>query len=249
MSFAMREMKARLSKPSRWYIWAGVSIVCGISGPFYTHDMFTLAGSILFWGFVAAVALVLANAIDLTLSEATSQRRLIPRAVKFGLIFGAIFCLFLKGLIWLLLPEHEAAATPLWYLFFQSSIIASVVILLRDGLTWKRPAAAPPPGKPRFLQRLAPALGQSVLRVSSQDHYVEVRTEKGRDMILMRFADALNELQGVDGAQVHRFHWVSRAAVQSVERASGKIKLRLNDGSVIPVSRSFRAAAERAGLI
>ncbi len=113
------------------------------------------------------------------------------------------------------------------------------------------PSGAPPgspPGAP-FLDRLPARLGRRLLHLHMQDHYVEVHTEEGSDLLLLRFRDALREVEGIDGAQVHRSHWVARAAVAGVERRNGRIALRLVNGSRVPVSRSFAPALRDRGWL
>ena len=105
-----------------------------------------------------------------------------------------------------------------------------------------------PPGAP-FLDRLPARLGRRLLHLHMQDHYVEVHTEEGSDLLLLRFRDALREVEGIDGAQVHRSHWVARAAVAGVERRSGRVALRLVNGSRVPVSRSFAPALRDRGWL
>ena len=80
-----------------------------------------------------------------------------------------------------------------------------------------------------------------------QDHYVEVHTDRGMEMVLLRFRDALREVEEVDGLQVHRSHWVARAAVERVERRDGRVTLLLVNGSTVPVSRSFAPALRARG--
>ena len=63
------------------------------------------------------------------------------------------------------------------------------------------------------------------------------------------FADAMAELDGVDGVQVHRSYWVARKAVEGAVRRNGRHYVTLIDGSEVPVSRSYRRNAESAGLI
>ena len=71
-------------------------------------------------------------------------------------------------------------------------------------------------------------------------------TAQGQTSLLMRFADAMAELDGVAGMQVHRSHWVAFAAVRGITRARGKTFLQLEDGRLVPVSRSYLdAVAER----
>jgi DNA-binding LytR/AlgR family response regulator len=65
----------------------------------------------------------------------------------------------------------------------------------------------------------------------------------------MRFSDALRELAGIEGAQVHRSWWVARDAVQSAAREDGKLVLLLVGGTKAPVSRSFTRVLRDDGWI
>ncbi|MFN3521028.1 MAG: LytTR family DNA-binding domain-containing protein [Phenylobacterium sp.] len=108
------------------------------------------------------------------------------------------------------------------------------------------PAAAPP----RFLERLPPKLaGAELWAVEAEDHYLRLHTSKGQDLILMRLADAVAELDGIEGAQVHRSWWVSREAVVGAERGDGRAILTLKDGSKVPVSRTYAKAIRERGWI
>ena len=100
-----------------------------------------------------------------------------------------------------------------------------------------------------FLERIPERLGRNLLHLHMQDHYVEVHTDEGSDLLLLRFRDAIRELDGLDGAQVHRSHWVARAAVAGVERRNGRIALRLVNGNRVPVSRSFAPALRERGWL
>jgi len=64
----------------------------------------------------------------------------------------------------------------------------------------------------------------------------------------MRFGDALNEVEGIEGARVHRSHWVARSAVRRLLREDGKMTLDLTNGTRVPVSRSYRQAAIGLGI-
>lgn len=112
-----------------------------------------------------------------------------------------------------------------------------------------KPAVAPPaePTRPRFLDRLPPRLGAELLALEMEDHYVRAHTRAGSDLILLRMRDAVAELDGMDGAQVHRSWWVARSAVESVTRDGRNIRLRLAGGLEAPVSRNNAAALEAAG--
>ena len=101
-----------------------------------------------------------------------------------------------------------------------------------------------------LLTRLPAHTRDTLLHLRMQDHYVEVHTAAGTEMLLLRFRDALSEVEGVNGLQVHRSHWVARAAVVGVERRrGGRFALRLVNGSKVPVSRSFAPDLKARGWI
>ncbi|MGO7564996.1 LytTR family DNA-binding domain-containing protein, partial [Rhizobium johnstonii] len=62
-----------------------------------------------------------------------------------------------------------------------------------------------------ILDRLKPENRGSLLRLSVQDHYTEVVTSRGRELVLLSFADALRENAATPGLRVHRSHWVADA--------------------------------------
>jgi len=101
---------------------------------------------------------------------------------------------------------------------------------------------------PRFQARLQDKLrAADLLAVQAEDHYLRVYTSDGQDLILMRLSDALAELHGVEGAQVHRSWWVSRSAVVGAAPRRSGAALTLKDGTIAPVSRTYAQALKRAG--
>lgn len=110
------------------------------------------------------------------------------------------------------------------------------------------PAVAAAPAPPRFLERLPPKLrGAEVWAVEAEDHYLRLHTSRGQDLILLRLADAVAELDGIEGAQVHRSWWVARDAIADVRRGDGRATLTLKDGSEVPVSRTYAKLLREAG--
>ncbi|PQA88782.1 hypothetical protein CW354_06520 [Marinicaulis flavus] len=102
---------------------------------------------------------------------------------------------------------------------------------------------------PGFLERLpAKYRGAALYAVSSEDHYLRVHTDRGEELILMRLADAMRELDGADGLQTHRSWWVARDGVAEASRDNGKQMLVLKSGVAAPVSRSFAKAVRDASL-
>ena len=83
--------------------------------------------------------------------------------------------------------------------------------------------------------------------MQAEDHYVRLHTSKGSALILLRLADAAAELEGSEGARVHRSWWVARSAVAGTGRRGAQTVLKLPDGTEAPVSRSQASELRRAG--
>ena len=110
--------------------------------------------------------------------------------------------------------------------------------------------AAVVPAPPKFLERLPLKLrGAEVWAVEAEDHYLRLHTSKGQDLILLRLADAIDELAGIEGVQVHRSWWVARNAITDAQRADGRATLTLKDGVQVPVSRTYAKIIRDLGWI
>jgi DNA-binding LytR/AlgR family response regulator len=62
-------------------------------------------------------------------------------------------------------------------------------------------------------------------------------------------ADAVAELEGVEGARTHRSWWVARAAVAAAAKADGRAVLTLKSGVAAPVSRTALPALRSEGWL
>ena len=119
-------------------------------------------------------------------------------------------------------------APPAWwveqyaYVLVVSLLLTSMALVIETYA--KRPAAALPvaaAGAPQtttaspFLDRLpAKFRAADIHAVSAEDHYLRVHTSAGETMILMRLADAIRELAGLEGLQIHRSWWVARSGLR-----------------------------------
>ena len=118
-----------------------------------------------------------------------------------------------------------------------SLVMISLNVLVSRQMGATTSASSQPP---KFLDRLPLKLrGGEIWAVEAQDHYLRLHTSKGQDLILLRLADAVAELEGIEGAQVHRSWWVSRDAITDVVRGDGRATLTLKDGAEVPVSRTY----------
>ena len=103
--------------------------------------------------------------------------------------------------------------------------------------------------QPRFLDRLPPALGTDLIALEMEDHYVRAHTALGSELVLLRMRDAVAELEGIEGEQVHRSWWVARGAVADVQRDGRNVRLVLDNGLEAPVSRANVTRLKDAGWI
>lgn len=102
-----------------------------------------------------------------------------------------------------------------------------------------------------FRTRLPPKLrGAELYALSAEDHYLRAHTSEGDALILMRLSDAERELARTGGLRVHRSWWVAEAGVDQVRpEPGGRAAIRLRNGAVAPVSRTYRPALRKAGWL
>jgi len=79
-----------------------------------------------------------------------------------------------------------------------------------------------------------------VVALSAEDHYVRVRTDRGQALILMNLANAIAALGPDAGVRIHRSHWLSRALAAEAATKRARQIVRINEDTVLPVSRAGR---------
>lgn len=174
---------------------------------------------------------------------------------------GAVIAVSLTApltvVIWAItsLAFHGGRLVPAQLVMFAGPVfIITCAMTALNYFTQKAPPEthAAPSGSapPRFLERLPARLrGAEIFAVEAEDHYLRLHTSKGQDLILLRLSDAVAELEGLEGAQVHRSWWVARAAVADARRGDGRATLTLKDGATVPVSRAYARALRESGWI
>lgn len=96
---------------------------------------------------------------------------------------------------------------------------------------------------PAFINRLQNITPDAIIALEAEDHYVRVHTENTSELIHYRFTDAVNELRGQSGMQVHRSFWVNKAAIEAVVKRSRSYDIILKDGKRIPVGQTYKQSA------
>lgn len=86
---------------------------------------------------------------------------------------------------------------------------------------------------------LPKALGQDLVAISSDLHYLNVHTTLGKTLILGSLKDYVNAFQEV-GMLVHRSQWVVKTHIVKVYITSNESYCLMSNGLKVPVSRSKR---------
>ena len=152
---------------------------------------------------------------------------------------------------WILAGEpYPLRALPylVWPVLIVTATLSAINVFMARARPVQTHAAALNAPPARFPDRLPMKLkGAEIRAVQAEDHYLRVHTDRGSDLILMRLSDALDELEGLEGAQTHRSWWVARSAVRDVARGDGRATLSLEGGLSVPVSRRYARALREAG--
>jgi DNA-binding LytR/AlgR family response regulator len=248
--------------PDRWrpfVVAVALGLLLGFLGPFGSNPAYPTATRYAFWlgltgaGTAAAVAagaalprtklregavriavLALLSALPMTFVVAWTMALLQPGRVFAPQQLPALFAAV--AAIQLLIVYATVAAAPA-----AAAADPGVGLPAGPGAGEGEPPAAFPPA---LVSRLPRQIGSDILALETEDHYLRVHTAGGSALILMRMADAVAMLDPRLGAQVHRRWWVAQTAVTDVRRDGQKLYLRLSDGALVPVGRTFAATAK-----
>jgi hypothetical protein len=269
---ALRETQAIIANPRLLAVFAVIVVVFAVTGPFGTLETMGLAQRLGYW-FVAQATSWTVAIFSIHVADRLFGARIRPEPLRV-LVTGAaagvpvsLAALLFGGDLWADgggLEPGEAArvfatSIPLTMGF---SVLSWLVLGGREAsladpdadagfasrgehAAHAKPKAAP--AVPDILMRLPPEKRGPLMRLSAADHYVEIVTSRGSDLVLMRLGDAIAGTAPVEGLQVHRSHWVALSAIAGVQTTNGRTRLLLQDGSTLPVSRAL-AGEVRARL-
>ncbi len=244
-------MQASLTSPRVLTGMAAASLVLGVSGPFETMSQFDLPGRLLYWLAIVVPSYVGSRAVArVTLDLLAGRVAALPQRIVIATLAASIpSWLVVYGVVLFTSGGMPVPPQRIWLycLIVAGAIVVMTVVMKRTAPASE--AAAPPPAPPAVLERVPHPQRGKLLHLSVSDHYVDVVTDRGHALVLMRLSDAIRETGAVPGLQIHRAHWVALDAVRQVHRGNGKVALELTNGTRLPVSRSFMPAARQAGLV
>jgi hypothetical protein len=253
-------------------LWAMLVIasIVGFMGPFGTYAGHGLVDRVVHWWqlLMGAYLLVrptifglhlLAKATELPLSVAT--------------IWGVVVVSVPLGVLWRHIGEDTFRALDDYTDLLPFSLLCAVAVL---GVThWSVRAdrrlskrsmrsvnppelmQAPITGASNLEQQAIPVLRarlpQSfrgpILALQSEDHYVRVHGEQDSELVLIRLRDAIAEMDGVSGVQVHRSWWVACDAISKAEPTGRSWNIVLINGTIAPVARDSVTRLQSVGIL
>lgn len=246
------------------------TVLLAVSGPFGTFESFNLGQRVGYWGVMVVGSYLVGQAASSffleLLREQIAQKW--PRVLLGGLLASlpvTIVVLLVNGVAY----QHMDLAESLSIWMYATIVTLAVVVVLvtfselmagapparaaepAPAATPASPPAPPPPAPPQaaILDRVPLPQRGRLLALTVEDHYVDIVTDRGKALVLMRLADAIRESAPVPGLQIHRSHWVALDAVSRTERSAGKVIVELSNGLRLPVSRGYMAMARDAGLV
>ncbi|MEM9854700.1 MAG: LytTR family DNA-binding domain-containing protein [Pseudomonadota bacterium] len=252
LSFSLAEARqlwiSRVTDRGNILIWIIASLAFSVAGPFgaYDYEAWRFAPA---WFVIVGVSLLIASVImtlrEVAFADASPMRAEAISCTVFAATFGPLLRVILG-----VATGDETAPLSLVACIFSAFVVAVPISALRlgVGIPGAPPSAERPTAGPRLLARLGGDEGP-VLRISGKDHFVEVVTAQDTHSLRMRLADAVAEMDAVDGFFTHRSHWVARAAIRDVERAGARHFIVSEDEERIPVSRPNLPKLEEAGLV
>ena len=233
-------------------VWIIAALVVGIAGPFGTFTQIETGKRLVYWFMIVGVSVILGRVIRLLAEILLKGRSLWYIEIASLLVNVLVLSQVILTLTRWYVPENAESIPSFGRMMVFVTVIVLSVILLRVLQLRAIGQVAPPPEPavtPRLLYRLPETMRGEVLRLTGQGHLVEVVTTAGTTTVRIRFADAISEMEPVQGHCAHRSHWVTRAAIKEVQRENGRIYLKLANGDRVPVSRKYRPDLEAAGII
>lgn len=247
----MRQIFGEIRWEAKAAVFLGLIVLFSVVGPFGSYEVMTLAERFTYWTIIMiGIGFFMHVAITLALTSTHIVRWPSTIKVAIGAMIAALPGAAIVEFVDEIFRTPGISIGTLARTWLQISVVGFLVGII-EYLNWRGTGqTAQTAALTAFHKRLSPELGTDLISMSMQDHYVEVTTTLGREMVLMRFSDALKEVAAVDGLRIHRSHWAAIPHCQHLHKAGPKAILTLSDGRDLPVSATYhdalRAALNRA---
>lgn len=257
LQFTKREITQLFKNKAVLTGMAAAGVILGIAAPFGTDEVMRTLPAIFYWGFVAALTFTTGTAISALVSF-YGQRLGAPawgigttKGIAIGLVIAAQIFLLNYAVFGVGLSDQNYWLPLLINCVLISFVINFAASVIAEHVTSKAEKTKETPTQenplPALLARLPFDKRAPLISISVQDHYVDITTQKGNELLLMRLRDAIKESGA--GLQVHRSHWVATDGIAKVTRSGATATITTTDGRDIPVSRTYVPKLKDAGLL
>lgn len=256
MALTLRQVQQVARGAAFWIVVGGAVLVAAIAGPYYTLERLSFPERLVYWGVVIALSSVIMTFLSVLAHRVTAAGGWNWALV--AVLAGMVGVLPVLGTVWLAdgLADVFGSGGPgigTLAAYVAPSVIGVTVAVNAyievQGRQVPDVVAAATRGDAvvTVLQgKLPHHLGREIVALRAQDHYLEVTTLKGSCMVLMRLGDAVRDLEGLNGMQVHRSWWINLAHIARVEKGGNGPEIVLTTGARVPVGRSYRVAFRAA---
>jgi hypothetical protein len=252
-------------------LWAMLLLASaiGFMGPFGTYMDEGLVERVIHWWQLLMGAYILIRPATLALSALSRLTELPERTVIF---WGGVVCSVPLAIVWRNVGQEQFRELDGYAGLLPFSLLCSLAVVgvaqwaeaanLRLTMRLPEPSGQVDPlpvetgegeGRtalePPLRSRLSESFTGPILALQSEDHYVRVHGENASELILIRLRDAIAEMNGVEGEQVHRSWWVARGAVARAEPSGRSWAIILTNGEVAPVARDSVERLQAQGLL
>ncbi len=261
----LRELQVIQRSPRFWATFVTIVLIFALTGPYGTLDRLMPGARLGYWlalhTMAWSIAIVFSVAAEILLCRhiASMFARLMIGSVVAALPIG--FGITLVNLAFfgtapslIASLRQSLGSIPLCVLFCILTYLTmhrQIVMVAQESESQETkvtPATAEirtSTAQPPILSRLKPENRGALIRLTVRDHYTEVVTTRGRELVLLRFGDALTEIGNIEGIRLHRSHWIATDHIDRLKRDNGKLFVIARDGAEMPVSRSYAEAVRR----
>ena len=242
----MRQIFGDISWEKKALVFFAGLIILTFMGPFGTYESMEFPKRFIYWSMLM-IGVGFFMHVSITTSLITPYLGRLPKIARVavgavtGGLPGAVVVIFVSEVI----APMTITLTRIGSIWMQVSFI-SFVIGIVEYMDWglsksNTPQAIVTP----FHKRLSVSETADIISFSMQDHYVEVMTTLGSEMVLIRMSDAIGEIAGIAGERIHRSHWVAKTHLVDIEKDKARHLAVLTDGRKLPISNTYLPAAQK----
>ena len=228
-----------------------IGALLGVLGPFGSQTTLSTAAKYTFWMVAALAGFLAAVAAERVLPSGAPGKGTIARTIAVAAVSAVPMTFFVAWTMGVIRPGRTFG--PLQILALYPYVALIQLLIARAAAAPEKPAppaadlaAADPKYPPDFVAKLPIDLRRDIIALEAEDHYLRVHTLHGSALVLMRLSDAAAMIDPRLGLRVHRSWWVAKDSVRALETASGRPVARLDDGTMVPISRAYLPAARAA---